>query len=189
MTRNQIEYWKLKEQQRSARVGEKETNRSNLAREGETARHNRQTERQAINELAESARSHKANEGITINQLGETRRHNVASEGLSDVINRINTEKNRLEAVRMQQNYELGQQSNEIANKNAEANKLNALTNNASGASTLRYNQAKVREALSKAGLTDQQTQTEILNTLSKGVNTADDVTDVLVKLFTLFSK
>lgn len=62
MTTNQIEYWKLKE-----------TERSNAAKEAETARDNRAR-------LAETTRSNVATETIKAKNLSETQRSNLAKE-------------------------------------------------------------------------------------------------------------
>lgn len=62
MTRNQIEYWGYKEQQRSNLARERETNRANLAAE------------------AENYRSHLAIEGLRGAELEETKRANLSNE-------------------------------------------------------------------------------------------------------------
>lgn len=92
MTRNQIEYWNMKETGRHNLATETETNRSNLAREGidisnlqETQRHNKAVE-------GETQRSNVSNENIKRQNLdlgyyqaGEVSRHNMATEALTGV--------------------------------------------------------------------------------------------------------
>lgn len=87
MTRNQIEYLKLKEQQRAnqmtvlenrrhATASEVEAKRSNVARERETSRANQASEYRSILNLNELKRSNIARET-------ETNRHNVSTEALT----------------------------------------------------------------------------------------------------------
>lgn len=101
MTHNQIEYWKNVETNRHNVVTEKETERSNRAREYETNRHNVVTEGIDIGRLQETNRHNLAIEGLTQGQLdlgwanlehnrdilSETSRHNQATEsqGWSDL--------------------------------------------------------------------------------------------------------
>lgn len=91
MTRNQIEYWKLKEQQRSNKASQAEQSRSNKAQEQETVRSNRARESEThrsnlINEshqsnvLGETIRANKARESHNVATLQETKRSNVARE-------------------------------------------------------------------------------------------------------------
>lgn len=87
MTRNQIEYLKLQEEQRANKAKERENNRSNVAREVETNRSNLENEKvNLINsttragELAETVRSNKAREY-------ETHRSNVAGEAIKIAAN------------------------------------------------------------------------------------------------------
>lgn len=79
MTRNQIEYWNVKE-----------TGRHNLATETETNRHNLATEAVDLGNLQEAQRHNRTTEGLTGQSLGieaqkaaETARHNLASEKLT----------------------------------------------------------------------------------------------------------
>lgn len=65
MTANQINYWNLQE-----------TKRSNLARETEATRHNKEVEGYNTGSLLETARHNQANEQ-------EASRHNIQSENLS----------------------------------------------------------------------------------------------------------
>lgn len=127
MTKNQIEYQKLKETQRSNRVGEKETGRHNLEVENqgqqqidESKRHNRATEGVDLSRLAETERSNKAveslrsrelaeisthnrrTEGIDISKLQEQQRSNLANESLK---REQNIETNRANIVREQQQW------------------------------------------------------------------------------------
>lgn len=91
MTHNQIEYWKLKETERSNKVNESEnkrhnqsvegeTQRHNIAQEGETNRHNLTTELIDMNKFYEQARSNRANEDIA------RERNSIARDTLSETI-------------------------------------------------------------------------------------------------------
>lgn len=89
MTRNQIEYQKLLETERSNRRNEKLTEmRDATTRElgfanlGEASRHNRETERQAVAVLGETQRHNLAQESHNARMLEESSRHNLASEKL-----------------------------------------------------------------------------------------------------------
>lgn len=109
MTRNQIEYWGLKENKRHNQVSEgeinrhnvateridlgklQETNRHNVVTENETHRHNVRTEDQTDRQLDETQRHNLATEGLTgtslnieAGKLSETIRHNQATENISD---------------------------------------------------------------------------------------------------------
>ena len=71
MTANQLDYWRNKETERTNRAREAETRRANLANESltasqisETGRHNLQTESLSAQELAERARHNKKQESI-----------------------------------------------------------------------------------------------------------------------------
>lgn len=101
MTRNQIEYWNMKESGRHNVATEGETERHNRATEGidiskltESQRHNLETERQGSIDVAtrrmsqqEAVRHNIVSEGqgavdlnIKAGQLAETQRHNTATE-------------------------------------------------------------------------------------------------------------
>lgn len=89
MTRNQIEYSKLKETQRSNQMNEGLTQRRDTntyllgSRQlGETQRHNREMESQGRLSLDETKRSNQMREAISLDQLAETQRSNLASEAL-----------------------------------------------------------------------------------------------------------
>lgn len=81
MTHNQIEYWKLRETQRSNRVNEGETKRHNIAGEAETNRSNIAHEVISAGTLAENTRHNKASEN-------ENFRHNAATENETTRSNR-----------------------------------------------------------------------------------------------------
>lgn len=127
MTKNQIEYYKYKESQRSNKANETETNRANLAKEFENRRSNMAKEQQAINELSETTRSHKANESQAINALAETSRHNHAQEALQGQSNAINDYAARSNFQKAIWDYETNTKQAEARNKAAEASKLQAL--------------------------------------------------------------
>lgn len=95
MTQNVVNYLNVQE-----------TVRSNKAREGETSRHNKATETQAINELAETATHNRNTENIDISKLQEQHRTNVANEQLKRDANtetaRSNRENERLKNLDIQ---------------------------------------------------------------------------------------
>lgn len=79
MTANQINYWRQREEMRH-----------NVASEGETSRHNKETEKAAksqINlgyaQLNETSRHNVASEQLSWANLNESKRHNVATETLT----------------------------------------------------------------------------------------------------------
>lgn len=89
MTRNQIEYSKLLETQRTNRVNEGLTRQRDVntyllgSRQlSESQRHNRETEAQGRQNLQETRRSNQAREQISLDTLAETRRSNLATEAL-----------------------------------------------------------------------------------------------------------
>lgn len=93
MTHNQIEYWNLQETQRHNLAGEGETKRHNVAGETETNRHNVATETVEIGKLnetvrhntvteRESERHNRESENIGYGQLNESIRHNTVTEGI-----------------------------------------------------------------------------------------------------------
>lgn len=87
MTKNQIEYLKHKETQRSNLVGEQLTRERDAANRqlgfatlGETQRHNRETESYNYAVLGENQRHNLAQEAHNSAVLGETKRSNLAKE-------------------------------------------------------------------------------------------------------------
>lgn len=89
MTKNQIEYLKLRETERANRANESltqirdATNRElGFATLGETTRHNKETEAHNLRVLGETNRHNLATENYQIQMLGETIRHNQQSEQL-----------------------------------------------------------------------------------------------------------
>lgn len=112
MTRNQIEYWRLKETERSNRANEQhnrnvlnynyavleETKRSNLAREAETYRSNRERER--LNDVIANR-----NWQLSLRQQVELERANQAAEAIKREMNAETQRANRAsEQIRYQQN-------------------------------------------------------------------------------------
>lgn len=105
MTKNQIEYWRYKEEQRSNLAKEKEQNRTNVANEEltrqrdsnvyylgqvnaqENQRHNRavesETARSNLAREGETARANRMGERISILNLEEKKRSNLASEAIA----------------------------------------------------------------------------------------------------------
>lgn len=128
MTKNQIEYWKHKEQQQYNSKYLAELNRSNRAKE------DLQKQINAINldlgkgNLGESIRSHQAQEReanrSNLARETETRRSNLANEGIAQ----SNATTNYLNAL--------------TNARNADTNSLNAQTNISTLAETFRSNKA-----------------------------------------------
>lgn len=89
MTQNQIAYWNLQE-----------TKRSNVSKEGETARHNRATEsedkRHNVSVEGETNRHNVATENFNISQLNENIRHNTVSEQQNATANEIKSKANAI---------------------------------------------------------------------------------------------
>lgn len=116
MTHNQIDYWNLRETQVHNRAMERETYRSNKAREHlsmkeqrEIRRANRAKERLTASEQAETHRANVAREGYNISSLVEQSRHNYATEGLTSTDLSIKTSQQR-EVARHNQATELNEQ-------------------------------------------------------------------------------
>lgn len=91
MTRNQIDYFKAKEEKRHNLAGEAETRRSNYAVEGETNRHNLATEAlqghaNVINQ-AHYERMDAETKRSNLTKESETQRHNIVSERLQSAAN------------------------------------------------------------------------------------------------------
>lgn len=89
MTRNQVEYRSVLEQERSNKIKEAETRRSNIANETETKRSNitRETETNRANlaKEAETNRTNVANENLRLSEFKETKRNNVTRNILEAV--------------------------------------------------------------------------------------------------------
>lgn len=89
MTRNQIEYRSLLEQQRANLAKEGETHRSNVANETETHRSNlakeRETNRSNVAKETETKRTNVANESLRLSELQEAKRNNVTRNVLEAV--------------------------------------------------------------------------------------------------------
>lgn len=140
MTHNQIEYWKVKESERAAKVGERqkdeyqrEYERSNRARESidlsklsETQRSNKARESIDLSKLAETQRHNVQTENLDLSKLGETTRHNMATENIDrDTLSeRIRSNKanegliaqsNAIQATNVSNNYNLGLLDKQVA--------------------------------------------------------------------------
>lgn len=90
MTANQIKAAEVFEKKRSNLVNESigrdtltETGRHNRAVEGETYRHNYQTELNEFSRTSETIRHNKAAEGLGYSQLAELQRHNMQGEDVA----------------------------------------------------------------------------------------------------------
>lgn len=118
MTRNQIEYWRNVETNRSNLVTELETNRSNLAREAETKRSNIENERIAREKLAHEISAFNQSHLLAISQQREqarsnesreteTQRANVANEDIRKRDLDITSRKERMNYAVSQDNLQL----------------------------------------------------------------------------------
>lgn len=138
MTSNQIAYWQYQEAQRSNLAKEAETARANKAREFETGRNNLATEK--INQQNADSRTREVDETMRSNlaKENETRRSNLAREEDSDIANaeteRANRAKEQLseaDSIRKSQTSIQAAQINAAAsrygaNKSAQASKYGA---------------------------------------------------------------
>lgn len=90
MTRNQIEYWKNVETNRSNLATELETNRTNLAREAETKRANIENERIARERLAHDIAAFNQSHLLAVAQQREVSRSNESKEAEAKRSNIVN---------------------------------------------------------------------------------------------------
>lgn len=90
MTRNQLQYWADRETARSNQAREVETQRSNFAKEMEDKRHHQELERLTEQSNLETARANAAKELLTSQQISETIRSNQANEVIRQRTNAIN---------------------------------------------------------------------------------------------------
>lgn len=189
-----IDIGKLNEQIRSntmnyaiegAKLGE--TNRANLAKEAENAKHNRETERQGNISLSldkdykqELARHNQATEGLTgvdlnikRDTLTETGRHNVASEE----INRTGTEaraqldRANAELSTIKQMWEGFLSSSQVDLNNAQRQELQSRINKYS---------ADIGLIESNIKRNNVQNINDTLNTLMRGLNSLYKTVDAL---------
>lgn len=159
MTRNQIEYWRLKETERNNRAVEKhnrnvltynysvlaETKRSNLAREQETNRSNLARER-------ETQRSNIANEQLR--RLQSDRDYTLSLRQLEEQVN-ARKESQRLQSLSIQE-QKRSNQAREAATRDSNLVSLfNAYTNRANIEEQARSN--KVRENQFASQLAEQR--------------------------------
>lgn len=148
MTRNQIAYQE-----------HLETQRSNLARELEQARHNRATEGQAVSELSELNRSNLAKELNATGQLRETQRAHLEDERIRQILGNLNyetaTDVARINAAA----------SRYAAMLNSNASKFNAVQNT-TAQREIASAERDLRRELGEAGLT-QDALNSVINALS----------------------
>lgn len=85
MTRNQIEYWRNKETERSNAQREREERRSNYAREAETQRHNVEMEKLQRRANRTNLQSVKNQYALGTSQLSETQRANLNNERMREL--------------------------------------------------------------------------------------------------------
>lgn len=149
MTKNQIDYWRMRTDARLRSQELAETNRANKARERETNRSNQAQEFQKLLDLNESSRTNRARESLTrqanletqrsnLAREYETRRSNLAKEGLNQQSNNTNL-LHLLETQRSNMARENIEQRNHIVSL------INASTQSRAQSETSRSNM--VREA------------------------------------------
>ena len=107
MTNNQIAFLNVMELRRANLAREGETNRHNVESESidwftahEGKRHNLMSERSVFQEIAERSRHNREMEGISKRELAETHRHNSVSEGLNSWSVAVQEMRNRWEHQR-----------------------------------------------------------------------------------------
>lgn len=133
MTHNQINYWTLKENQRSNRAKEVETNRHNVATETQSSRELAETQRANLAKESENyrhnyatetegARHNKATEQQTANDLLEKSRSNRAQEALKH-------EYNLVKASDVAEKERANRANEVIGRNNATANLIGASSN------------------------------------------------------------
>lgn len=170
MTRNQIEYWRLKEQQRATDLTNAlkadelaEAKRSNRAREYESQRSN------LANERIKSEQNI-INQGHYERSDAETQRHNVALEGISSAQLGVDKQKIALGYSQLQETQRSNLASEATAKRQADANVSNAFTRAKEQAfSEYKYNtpeelgqrQANVAKTATQVTLQQAQIETE----------------------------
>lgn len=152
MTRNQIEYWNMKETGRHNLVTEKETGRHNVVTEGETKRHNMVQEGIDLGHLNESIRHNKATET-------ETNRHNLRTEGQTDVSLGIESGRLQLEAAKLAETSRHNQASEIISNRdlNIKSELAGETQRHNYISETLDYQRIQAQNALDEARAQAQQ--------------------------------
>lgn len=148
MTRNQIEYWNLRETSKHNRRTERETSKHNRATEAEDKRSHLAGEAQNRSNLAETGRHNRAQENIDISKLRESSRHNIATEGLTGVDLNI-----RQQVADEQERANKAKE--EIATYNAITDRNKALTDKA-------YKEAQAQTEAFKAAMQGSKTQSDI---------------------------
>lgn len=177
MTRNQIEYWRNVEAQRSNRANEIETNRSNLARENETRRNNMavlsETHRANLAREFETIRSNKENERIG------WRNANTNAKRVSNdfyVAKRNVAETERSNRAREQEATARRQEEMEISRRQASTAHYGALTNRFAQQEQSRANVARENQLLGTLVETNRsniarETETARSNRVREGVS------------------
>lgn len=174
MTKNQIDYWNLQE-----------LKRSNMARESETASHNREMEQQGRAGLAESKRHSLATES-------EATRHNYQTEALgsqdllersrSNRANEANTrQRNAIEANKVSETQRSNMANESIGRSNATTNLLGARAKGVE-ASTNAGNLI-VRQRAQEETERSNRAQ-EMLKSEEIGARTASDIVGTLGNFF-----
>lgn len=214
MTRNQIEYWNLQENKRNNVARLAEDNRHALVSENETAKHNRASEIQAINELGETSRHNRATESAAINQMAEQHRHNVADEGIRSQTNTINQlsqqetaranranealkhQSNLLTGQQIMANYDVGLKQATARQDAAQAALNNAKTNLYKYVDESNYRseqrekmKAEVNKILADTSLTDAQREKALKEALLVDARTASEIIDIVSNISDLASK
>lgn len=156
MTRNQIEYWNMKETGRHNIVTEKETGRHNVATEKETNRHNLVQENIDLGHLNESIRHNKATET-------ETNRHNLRTEGQTDVSLGLEAGKLHVEEGKLQETIRHNQASETLSNRdlNIKSEALGETERHNYMTETIDYSRVSAQNALDELRAQAQQVENE----------------------------
>lgn len=111
-----------------------EGKRHNIVTEGETIKHNRQTESQALNELVETRTHNRNTEGLTQQTINENVRHNLQSESIG-----------RTQANAARLSAQAGMLSASAAMQNAATNASNLINQTKLTESQVAYNKSKTK--------------------------------------------
>lgn len=138
MTKNQIEYAKLKEMQRSNKASEELTHFRDLSSAyvnfgnlNENIRHNQAVESQAMLDLGIKSENAGANvmNALTNSRNAETNRYNAETNRINSEINQYNADTQRLNYDVNKQNAYTNAYNAQINARNADVNFQNAQTN------------------------------------------------------------
>lgn len=89
MTKNQLQYWANKETARSNQAREQETKRNNMANLAELERHNKALEQGTLSDQELRKYIAELTNAFNLSSLDETKRANLANEGIRTVSNNV----------------------------------------------------------------------------------------------------